>query len=579
MEELTPKKSKGKLIRKIFGWISLGSGIALSLFIIVNSSLSGDISGWFSSSIFTKISDMFQPNKTAPTVNVTGADLVLATKNAFKWNYVSGYAEDEIPLGCTRRMLFNIKPNDASNKNYTYTLTGATSSQVIVTQEGSNLYIQPNELVNFTIECKTSDGNYISSKSFKTVELIAPQDYVVNESMTLVNGKSKQIEFTYSDVFIKNGNPEKLMPERYYDVSKLEFTSSNENVVSVNTQGYVIAHSVGTSLVTISDGIASKVINVEVANNEEAVVEPTSFEVSADKTTLGLQDMDNDRSPAEGEIYHSHISVNWGANTPTDDSLFYESSDPLIAKVDSLGNVRGYRKEGEAVITVRSVRNPSLFKEITFTSSPVLMTDFSLKNPETALEAIAKGKSRDISFNVTPSKATNKTFECSSENVSILTVTSKGSIINLTGINPGTTSFSVWPKDNPSLKKTFTIEVRPYSVADDPNYNEEHSAFRKNIGHFSAFLVDGVLLTLGLILLFGDKSLFKYFSYLISLTFGVSLAGLTEIIQHFVPTRNGNLTDVLIDSAGYFIGVLIILGIFMVIELVKFFIRRKKEKK
>ena len=207
------------------------------------------------------------------------------------------------------------------------------------------------------------------------------------------------------------------------------------------------------------------------------------------------------------------------------------------------------------------------------------MTDFSLKNPETALEAIAKGKSRDISFNVTPSKATNKTFECSSENVSILTVTSKGSIINLTGINPGTTSFSVWPKDNPSLKKTFTIEVRPYSVADDPNYNEEHSAFRKNIGHFSAFLVDGVLLTLGLILLFGDKSLFKYFSYLISLTFGVSLAGLTEIIQHFVPTRNGNLTDVLIDSAGYFIGVLIILGIFMVIELVKFFIRSKKEKK
>ncbi len=579
MEQVKEKKNVKKLLRRIFGWITFGSGIFLSLVILVNSCLPSSTSGLISSFFFVNIEDALNPGKSAPTEPVTGADLVFATKNSYKWNYVNGYQEDEIPLGCTKKLVFNIAPSTATNKNYSYKLIGATSSQVAVTRDGTNLYIQPNELVNFSIECTTADGSFTKTKDFKTVELVAPQGFLADESIKLVMGKSKQISLSYDDVFLtKDGKQETLMPERYYDVSKLTFTPMDNNIISVNEYGYITSKQVGSTTITVSNGELTKTINVEVKANEDTIVEPTSFEIAADKLNIGLLDMDNDRSPAEGEVYHAHIVVDWWENVPTDDSIYYISSDPLTAMVDSEGNVRGYRKSGEVTITAYSVRNPELHKSLTFVSSPVMMTDFDIKNKGTSLEAIAKGQNRDISFTVSPSKATNIAFECKSDNESILVATSKGRTVNLSGVTPGKTTFKVWPKDNPDLVKTYEIEVRPYSVQDDPNYNEEHSSFRKSWGHFAAFLIDGVLLTVGLVLLFGEVKYLQYFLYIISLTFGVSLAGLTEFIQKLMPTRNGNMNDVLIDSGGYFIGVLSVLAIFMVIALVKFFVKRKKKK-
>ena len=94
---------------------------------------------------------------------------------------------------------------------------------------------------------------------------------------------------------------------------------------------------------------------------------------------------------------------------------------------------------------------------------------------------------------------------------------------------------------------------------------------RKLIGHFSCFLVDGVLTTLVVLMSFKNK-LKNIFLTLISVGFGVTLAGLTEIIQIFIPGRVGSIVDVFYDSIGYIIGAFIL---YLAYSLI---ITRKKEK-
>ena len=53
---------------------------------------------------------------------------------------------------------------------------------------------------------------------------------------------------------------------------------------------------------------------------------------------------------------------------------------------------------------------------------------------------------------------------------------------------------------------------------------------------------------------------------LISLVFGIMLASMTEIIQLTVDNRSGEFTDVLLDTAGYIVGILIVLLIIYILN-------------
>lgn len=94
---------------------------------------------------------------------------------------------------------------------------------------------------------------------------------------------------------------------------------------------------------------------------------------------------------------------------------------------------------------------------------------------------------------------------------------------------------------------------------------------RKLIGHFSCFLVDGVITTF--VVLLGYKNKLKnIYLTLISIGYGVALAGLTEIIQIFIPGRVGSIVDVFYDALGYIVGAFIL---YLAYSLI---ITHKKEK-
>ena len=59
-------------------------------------------------------------------------------------------------------------------------------------------------------------------------------------------------------------------------------------------------------------------------------------------------------------------------------------------------------------------------------------------------------------------------------------------------------------------------------------------------------------------------------------TIGFMVAGLTELIQHFNPTRSGEWRDIGIDYLGYAIGTTITLIVFIVIYFINKATNKKK---
>ena len=123
-----------------------------------------------------------------------------------------------------------------------------------------------------------------------------------------------------------------------------------------------------------------------------------------------------------------------------------------------------------------------------------------------------------------------------------------------------------------NLLKSIINGISPNAI-NDGNIETFSGVIRKLVGHFGLFLVSGLLTSSALYLWIKELSWYKNYLFLcISLGFGFVLAGLTEIIQLFVPNRSGEFTDVLIDFSGYILG----LGI---IVLVAFLVYRHNKNK
>ena len=108
-----------------------------------------------------------------------------------------------------------------------------------------------------------------------------------------------------------------------------------------------------------------------------------------------------------------------------------------------------------------------------------------------------------------------------------------------------------------------TISPNTITEANMPDWS---SFIRKAIGHFGLFGIDSIVTTLAVYFSIGYSSFYKH-SLGISLTssIGVLVAIVTELIQKFTAGRSGEVSDVLIDSAGYLLGVAIIYLIIMLI--------------
>ena len=121
--------------------------------------------------------------------------------------------------------------------------------------------------------------------------------------------------------------------------------------------------------------------------------------------------------------------------------------------------------------------------------------------------------------------------------------------------------------------------IVPGAVTKD-NYESFIVIIRKVFGHFGLFGFSGVVSTWS-IYLFARGSKFNYFIHFgcLSLLFGFWLGWFSEFVQLFIPGRSGSVADVMIDFAGYFIGVLLVIFILFLAKKPIFQNQNQEEKR
>ena len=133
----------------------------------------------------------------------------------------------------------------------------------------------------------------------------------------------------------------------------------------------------------------------------------------------------------------------------TDRSLKFESSDPSVAEVLDSGMIIA-KDYGTATVTVRA---DGAVKEI-----PVevyqKVTSIALSDKSKTIE---EGNTYQLTAEITPENATNKTLIWSSSNEQIATVSEDGVV---TGVAAGRAQITCTSEDNPSVRATCNITVK-----------------------------------------------------------------------------------------------------------------------
>lgn len=226
-----------------------------------------------------------------------------------------------------------------------------------------------------------------------------------------------------------------VAPENAKDKS-LTWSSSNEQIVTVDANGNVTAVKEGTATITVTttDGGFTATAKVTVSADVVAVTG-----VTLDKTSLTLAP--NGSSTLKATVAPANAS---------NKGVTWTSSDTTVATVSSTGKVTA-KKDGTATITV-TTKDGGFTATCTVTVKTVKVTGVRVSN---ATATVKEGKSTTVTATVAPSNATNKEVTWASADTSIAKVSQTGVI---TGVKAGTTTITVTTKDG-GHKATVTVTV------------------------------------------------------------------------------------------------------------------------
>ncbi|MCR4879342.1 MAG: VanZ family protein [Bacilli bacterium] len=524
-------------------WIYLGFSILITAFIMVHSFLPASQSAKWSNVFVRFFMNLFNGagGDNTEIINVTGIDLKYDTN--YSYNFIEGYADNEIAINTTKRLNASILPTNATNSAVSYKVSD--ESIVKITQDQNYAYVTGLAEGSVTITA-TSLGNnsYTSTYNFNVVNPKAPVTYLVSD-----------IEVYQGSLFYL---PITTQNEEYYDVNKLDIINSSPTVAyksEINDLYY--ASSIGEDNFSIKD---------------------TSFKVTVkDASSITLPTF----SSIEGkDVITSNSSGTYKAivsNEATSNDVYWEVSDTSKASVNKYGLVKAYDIKEESKITLTA--HSLLYKEVVvskeITLKPVTITSFELVIPYygnhvTNMPYLGEtGQEIKVWIEDNTGTIALSGVIVSSSDPSVAEVYAQGSYIYINCIKEGDTRITVTSINNPEVSKYIDLQVVIRGVINNDNYLSFSEFVRKSIGHFLLFMADGIFTFLFLYELNKEvkyKGKKEWHYVVFSLVLGILLAGLSELIQHFVPTRFGSFKDVAVDSLGFILGALIT---YLIIYLIK----------
>lgn len=218
------------------------------------------------------------------------------------------------------------------------------------------------------------------------------------------------------------------------DASKsLRWTSSNPNVATVNNNGLVTGRSSGTSTITCTTTDGS---------NLSASCTITVAQLITSISIQGSLEMNT------GNTYRLSVSIS--PASATGKSLKWNSSNGNVATVSGDGTVTA-KSPGTANITCVTTDGSKKSATCTVTVKQGV-TGITLNKTSAT---IGVGNSTQLTANVSPSNATNKSVKWNSSNTGVATVNGNGQV---TGVGVGTTTITCRSSDgNATASCTVTV--------------------------------------------------------------------------------------------------------------------------
>ena len=276
---------------------------------------------------------------------------------------------------------------------------------------------------------KSYGGNFII-KAFTDNETttVDVEKVSLNKSATtLTEGESETLTAT-------------ITPSNATGDKTVKWSSSNEAVAAVDSNGKVTAKKAGTAVITVtSSNGKSASCTVTVKQKEIAI------------TGIGLNKSTTSLTEGESETLTATIAP---SNATGDKTVKWSSSNGAVAAVDSNGKVTA-KKAGTAVITVTSSNGKTAGCTVTVKQKEIAITGISLNKSTTSL---TEGESETLTATITPSNATgDKTVKWSSSNEAVAAVDSNGKV---TAKKAGTAVITATSSNGKSASCTVTVKQK-----------------------------------------------------------------------------------------------------------------------
>ncbi len=263
------------------------------------------------------------------------------------------------------------------------------------------------------------------------------------------------LSFTESSVSVKKGDSltlvVKVTPVELSD-AKLSWKSSDSSIVSVDSNGVITAHEVGTVTITVTS-----------PNGKTATL---TVNVTTDTVEVKKITLNSETNSVNVGSYVQIVATIEPANATNRDLIWY-SSDPSVARVDSKGLVEGLKAgtvtitamtkdgtvKGIKVITIKELPTPTptIVPIITPTITPTPLVIESLSFTDTNV-SVKKGNTLQLVVKVIPTELSGTKLTWKSSNSNIVSVDENGKI---TGLEVGTATITVTSSNG----KTATCEV------------------------------------------------------------------------------------------------------------------------
>ncbi len=305
-----------------------------------------------------------------------------------------------------------VKPEDATIKDLVYE---SSDESVVKVDENGNITALKEGTATITVS--SVDDPTKSDTITITVKVPVKEIVTDKDDITIDTGDTDKITVTVNPDGATNKN--------------VEFSSSDESIVTVDKDGNITALKEGTATITITsedDPTVTKTVTVTVEN-------PVTDITASEDFTMDI-----------GDIKNVDAKVNEDA---TNKKLNYESSDPGIAKVDSNGEVIAL-KEGTVTIIISSEDDPSITETVTVTvKTPV--SDIVIPDSDITLDV---NEEAEIGATVAPDEADyGLTYE--SSDPTIAEVDENGKI---TAKKEGEVTVTVKSEDG-RVEKTIKVTV------------------------------------------------------------------------------------------------------------------------